>query len=362
MGVAKPKPIFPTAYVAVVIGINYTGLEFRSLRGAEADARAMAAVLVASGYEVTMLLGRSATRQSIMDTITRLRSAAGLGGVLLVYFSGHATRLTDIAQQKTTHLIPVDAVPVDAGRSASATTTIALDDLARHFADGVGYGLLILDCAHAGYAQFYDVHSTEHGRVVMAASRADELSRELAFDGKIRGAFTYWIEDYWKKTTEAFDAASLFAGVARALAVTGMSEPVMTGIQIGSVALRPALPAVEQAVNQQATTSPATDVVFVIREELLTGLVRRDLVDLLVKVFPKHSDLAELTDYYLEKPLDSIPLDAESRDTETLFRNVVGWCLVNQGNFLGRLLSGAIEQRPHNDELRQMVESLSKQQ
>src|SRR4051794_11834536 len=86
---------------AVVIGTNYidplpvsvllgTANVIPSLRYAEADARAVAAILEAEGFAVTSLIGPDATRVEIIKAL-RAHSKAniGLDDVRVVYFSGH---------------------------------------------------------------------------------------------------------------------------------------------------------------------------------------------------------------------------------------------------------------------------------
>src|SRR4051794_5692568 len=85
---------------AVVIGINYTVLapslgetaaaraSSNPLRGAEADAQALAALLAETGYAVRTLLGPAATRAAILDALEEGRATAGADGLLLCYFAG----------------------------------------------------------------------------------------------------------------------------------------------------------------------------------------------------------------------------------------------------------------------------------
>lgn len=76
--------------------------EVRLLAGAEADARAMAALLAGrtiAGGELgglTLLLGPLATTQAIREAIARgVAATTGPGDTLLVFFAGHSTQEDD---------------------------------------------------------------------------------------------------------------------------------------------------------------------------------------------------------------------------------------------------------------------------
>src|SRR5690348_8668008 len=100
--------------VAVVIGINYTdqpqtmagGERTRAglnpLLYAEADASDLATALEASAYEVTLLLGSTATYEAITEALLAGRQAVSFDGVLLVHFAGHG----DVDADQMAYLLP----------------------------------------------------------------------------------------------------------------------------------------------------------------------------------------------------------------------------------------------------------------
>jgi hypothetical protein len=85
--------------------------------------------------------------------------------------------------------------------------------------------------------------------------------------------------------------------------------------------------------------------------------VKRDLVDLLTQAFPSRSDLAQLTDFYLNISLNAIPSDAN--DIRSLAQAVVNWTQAQGGDALARLLDGAIKERPARNDLKAMKDRLA---
>lgn len=80
--------------------------------------------------------------------------------------------------------------------------------------------------------------------------------------------------------------------------------------------------------------------------------LKRDLVDLLTQAFPSRSDLAQLTDFYLNVSLNAIPTDAN--DIRALAQGVVNWTQAQGGDALTRLIDGAIKERPARNDLKAM--------
>lgn len=91
---------FPTSRAtgrrrALCVGINAYPSD--PLYGCVADAEAWARALVALGFETpTMLLDSVATRQAILDTLTRLLESSSAGDVVVFQYSGHGTQLRDL--------------------------------------------------------------------------------------------------------------------------------------------------------------------------------------------------------------------------------------------------------------------------
>lgn len=89
----------------------------------------------------------------------------------------------------------------------------------------------------------------------------------------------------------------------------------------------------------------------------MDGSLRQDLVTLLAQAFPNRSDLAQLTDFYLNKSLDEIP--TQGGTTSALINGIVGWCQAQGGDTLARLIDGAIQQRPARNDLKAMRDRLA---
>ncbi len=80
--------------------------------------------------------------------------------------------------------------------------------------------------------------------------------------------------------------------------------------------------------------------------------LKRAVVDLLIQAFPSPSDLGQLTDFYLNTPLNTIALGAT--DLRSLVLAIVNWTLNRGGDNLARLMDGAIKERPARNDLTAM--------
>src|SRR5947209_619450 len=81
----------------------------------------------------------------------------------------------------------------------------------------------------------------------------------------------------------------------------------------------------------------------------LDGKTRRELVNLLVEIFPSRDDLALLTRHHLNTPLNNIC--GEGIPTLHLVSHIIDWCERQGGNTLEELLEGAITERPQRKDL-----------
>ncbi|MBC6699350.1 caspase family protein [Hymenobacter puniceus] len=93
---AAPTPATPNGHPrqrALCIGIN--DYAAAPLQGCVADAHAWAAALQRRGFATELLLEAQATRQNILDGISRLLSESRAGDVVVVQFSGHGTQMRD---------------------------------------------------------------------------------------------------------------------------------------------------------------------------------------------------------------------------------------------------------------------------
>lgn len=106
------QPRYEKSY-ALIIGIDtYSDPRFSPLGEAEADAKAMAALLGAPpfDFEVVVLLGDQATRRAILKALFALRSTQP-DDRILVYFAGHGYTLIDRFGAETGYLAAVDTIP-----------------------------------------------------------------------------------------------------------------------------------------------------------------------------------------------------------------------------------------------------------
>jgi tetratricopeptide (TPR) repeat protein len=244
---------------AVVIGINYDSLPpgvhpdatksagINRLHYAEADARAVAALLTDAGYDVKLLTGAAATQRAIVNTIVQQRRAAGPEGFLLIHFSGHGD--VDPDDPQTAYLLPADTDP-----DALAASGVALDYLVQRYLSGVKSALALLDCCHSGYAlgwksgedtgergraflaQAEATFNHAHGRVVLAACAGAARTREL---GELEhGAFTYYLLNHWRNQHDEVSVDTLFVNIDKGLESKGLPRPVRGGTQEGRLMLR----------------------------------------------------------------------------------------------------------------------------
>ena len=93
--------------VALVVGINkYHHADLKALEFAEADAQSLADLLKKAGYQVTLLQGEKATRQSIAAKLQDLRKLPGADGIFLVALAGHGIQPDG---SKAAYYVPYDA-------------------------------------------------------------------------------------------------------------------------------------------------------------------------------------------------------------------------------------------------------------
>jgi len=171
------------------------------------DAKDLASVLASPihcGYpsaNMRMLLDTDASRSNIQDALAWLASVAGPDDSVVVFFSGHGTRLSDSGSIESA-LLPVDTelarlreTSLPEGELSSALKAIQSARL-----------LVLLDACHSGgsvslkgidTSEFieagFDEKSLAHlaegiGRVVIASSRSTETS--LVFTGARNSVFT----------------------------------------------------------------------------------------------------------------------------------------------------------------------------
>jgi hypothetical protein len=212
---AAPAPP-PATQWAVIIGVGtYESSAVPRLRYSVADADAIYATLVASGFkkENLLLLTDKTERKPTLRNIkwalgTFLARSAHKDDLVMIYFAGHGASEVDQRGIErdglSKYLVPVDADPDDL-----YSTALPMDEmqnvLARIEAERV---TVFLDACYSGAAGgrtfastktrsvsvddiFLDRLTRSKGRAIITASRPSELSIELAELG--HGIFTYYL-------------------------------------------------------------------------------------------------------------------------------------------------------------------------
>jgi hypothetical protein len=211
---APPPP--PATQWAVIIGVGtYESSAVPRLRYSVADADAIYATLIASGFkkENLLLLTDKTERKPTLRNIkwalgTFLARSAHKDDLVMIYFAGHGASEVDQRGIErdglSKYLVPVDADPDDL-----YSTALPMDEmqnvLARIEAERV---TVFLDACYSGAAGgrtfastktrsvsvddiFLDRLTRSKGRAIITASRPSELSIELAELG--HGIFTYYL-------------------------------------------------------------------------------------------------------------------------------------------------------------------------
>ena len=182
--------------LAVVVGIDDYAL-FPPLEGAVSDARAVAAALRGRDFEVVELYDRAASRERLLELLTReLAARLDSEDLALFYFAGHGDTETLDDGQRRGYLVPADArrgEPSASALSMQELRTAAEKLPAKHvlFAlDACFSGLGLTRSAPAGSGPKYVEQATTRRVVqVLTAGRAGELAHE--YDG--RGVFTVFL-------------------------------------------------------------------------------------------------------------------------------------------------------------------------
>ncbi len=191
---------------AVVIAVSSYN-EISSLPGAVLnDARDVASVLTSPAYcgyasaNVRLLLDGDASLANIRQALAWLGAVAGPEDSVVVYFSGHGTRLSNAGGSLESALLPVDT-------QLNRATCLSEEEFSAALkAIGSARLLVMLDACHSGGSASlkaagspevlrmgFDEKSLAHlaegvGRVVIASSRATETS--LVFSGARNSVFT----------------------------------------------------------------------------------------------------------------------------------------------------------------------------
>jgi hypothetical protein len=194
---------------ALVVGIaNYSLVRPVLPETVLNDARDLCALLIDSaicGYpsnQVTQLLDEAATADSIRDALTDLATRTGPDDTVIVFFSGHGAH--DPAESDLSQFI----LPHDCDPGDLSATAIRGDEMTA-LLSGIQAGrlLVLFDSCHSGGAgdpksilpqikqglseEYYQALAQGKGRVVIASSRADEVS--WALHGWDNSLFTHYL-------------------------------------------------------------------------------------------------------------------------------------------------------------------------
>ncbi|MFQ5799899.1 MAG: caspase family protein, partial [Bacteroidota bacterium] len=192
---------------ALLVGIaNYPpveGFEIQDLKAPVKDANAFAAFLKdpeKGGFDadhVFTLTDEEATRRNILITFNEIAKRAAPEDMVIFYFSGHGTRLSD---SETSYLIPYDHDLRDLG-----TTGIDFDDLAEKIRKmEASKVVVILDACNSGgvkqegakaaasagiVKRYLDAFQESEGRALLLSSDESEVSWET----EQYGVFTHFL-------------------------------------------------------------------------------------------------------------------------------------------------------------------------
>lgn len=209
---AERQPVPPTGRfengLALVVGVaEYVHLNSltSTITNDALDLQARLTDPAACGYlesNVTLLLNQDATAQGLRNALSALASNARAADTVVIFFSGHGARVPN-AGEPLHYILPHDAALDDLARTA-----IGGDELTAQLQDIKSGRLLVLfDSCHSGGAgepkgettapemvlseSYYETLAQGKGRVIIASSRADEVS--WALDGMRNSLFTHFL-------------------------------------------------------------------------------------------------------------------------------------------------------------------------
>jgi len=167
----------PPRFALVVGNESYS---IGSLKNPVNDARSIAAVLLKSGFETTLL--ENLESKDFNAAIDRFLEGVPKGSVALFYYAGHA-----VQQNGRNYLLPVD-VEVGGAKEIIAKSLRAGDIIERFHAGGAGFGIFILDsCRNNPFIT--ENNELGRGLASMESDSGETLigfatqSGEVAYDG-----------------------------------------------------------------------------------------------------------------------------------------------------------------------------------
>ncbi len=111
-GSLEPHPLYKNQY-AVVVGIDrYRRLSIPKLSSGVEDAKGVARVLKDRGFKVIELYNESATRDTILDALKRVKLLAKSGDATLFYFAGHGEGVSGYNGVREGYILPYDFIQI----------------------------------------------------------------------------------------------------------------------------------------------------------------------------------------------------------------------------------------------------------
>jgi metacaspase-1 len=263
--------------IAVNVGLNRVdGSHYGGWNGpltaCEADARAMAGIARAEGYDTHLLLTAQATRAAVLESLDRAAQVLTSGDILLLTYSGHGGQLPDVngdeadLQDETWCLYDGELVDDELGVAWSAfaagvrilvlsdschsgtVTRLAYDELARTGAarrpvppsGGAAalYRAMPEDVARRTYRQNRDVYRRIAAALPAALPPITCAVRlisgcqdnQLSLDGTFNGLFTATLLRVWKDGAFRGDYYRFHRDIVRRMPPTQSPNHFVTGV------------------------------------------------------------------------------------------------------------------------------------
>jgi len=100
IGCCAPGSVYSQQKVALLVGVSTysdAGMNNKPLKYPEADSAAIEKVLEESGYKVTLLNGKAATRSGVLKALEAIQKQGDQEGVLVLGFFGHGIQYGESA-------------------------------------------------------------------------------------------------------------------------------------------------------------------------------------------------------------------------------------------------------------------------
>ena len=135
---------------AVVVGVDRDAQgRMPALQYAASDAQSVAQVLLQHGFDVTLLINRSATKAAITQAVRDTVGKTETDDLILVYYSGSTFRSNDVARATGPGALVLPTSDVDLDQPLS---NVILPELVRQLEESTkGDKLIILDGCHGTY-------------------------------------------------------------------------------------------------------------------------------------------------------------------------------------------------------------------